>query len=51
VDIVLDDRGDLEARFVVRIKELYECYRLISISRYSSMMRSSNATWIMPKTI
>ena len=29
VNIVLDDRGDLEARFIVRIKELYECYRLI----------------------
>ncbi len=29
VDIVLDDRGDLEARFIVRIKELFECYRLI----------------------
>jgi ech hydrogenase subunit E len=29
VDIVLDKRGDLEARFIVRIKELYESYRLI----------------------
>jgi NADH-quinone oxidoreductase subunit D len=26
---VLDDRCDLEARFVVRIKELFECYRLV----------------------
>ena len=29
VNIVTDDTGDLEARFVVRIKELYESYRLI----------------------
>lgn len=29
VRIVVDDRGDLEARFFVRITELFECYRLI----------------------
>ena len=29
VNIVLDTVGDLEARFVVRIKELFESYRLI----------------------
>jgi len=29
VNIVLDDRGDLEARFVVRINELLESFRLI----------------------
>ena len=29
VKVVTDTRGDLEARFVVRIKELYESYRLI----------------------
>jgi ech hydrogenase subunit E len=29
INIVLDERGDLEARFVVRVKELFECYRLI----------------------
>jgi ech hydrogenase subunit E len=29
VKLVTDDRGDLEARFVVRIEELYESYRLI----------------------
>lgn len=29
VDIKTDEAGDLEARFVVRIKELYESYRLI----------------------
>lgn len=29
VKIVTDETGDLEARFVVRIKELYESYRLI----------------------
>jgi len=29
VNMVLDNRGDLEARFVVRIQELFECYRLI----------------------
>lgn len=29
ITIVLDERGDLEARFVVRIKELFESYRLI----------------------
>ncbi len=29
IDIKTDEAGDLEARFVVRIKELYESYRLI----------------------
>lgn len=29
VQVVTDARGDLEARFVVRIKELFESYRLI----------------------
>jgi ech hydrogenase subunit E len=29
VNIILDSVGDLEARFVVRIKELFECYRVI----------------------
>jgi NADH-quinone oxidoreductase subunit D len=29
VTIVIDGAGDLEARFVVRLKELYESYRLI----------------------
>lgn len=29
VNIVTSDAGDLEARFVVRIKELYESYRLV----------------------
>jgi NADH-quinone oxidoreductase subunit D len=29
VNIVLDTAGDLEARFVVRIKELFESYRII----------------------
>lgn len=29
IRIVLDERGDLEARFAVRIKELFECYRII----------------------
>jgi NADH-quinone oxidoreductase subunit D len=29
VNVVTDTRGDLEARFVVRIKELFESYRLI----------------------
>ena len=29
VNVVLDERGDLEARLVVRIKELLESYRLI----------------------
>jgi ech hydrogenase subunit E len=29
VAIVLDHEGDLEARFVVRLEELYECYRLV----------------------
>ncbi len=31
VNIVLDERGDLEARFVVRVKELFESYRLIRL--------------------
>jgi ech hydrogenase subunit E len=29
IKIELDERGDLEARFVVRIKELFECFRII----------------------
>lgn len=29
VNIVTDDNGDLEARFVVRIKELFESFRLV----------------------
>ena len=29
VKIILDERGDLEARFVVRIKELFESYRIV----------------------
>ncbi len=29
INVITDDRGDLEARFVVRIKELFESYRLI----------------------
>ena len=31
ITITLDTRGDLEARFVVRIKELFECYRVIRL--------------------
>src|SRR5690606_26600906 len=29
VQMILDDRGDLEARFVVRLRELFESYRLL----------------------
>ncbi|NTW43584.1 MAG: NADH dehydrogenase subunit, partial [Anaerolineaceae bacterium] len=29
ITLITDQAGDLEARFVVRIKELYDCYRLI----------------------
>ena len=29
IQMVLEERGDLEARFVVRLKELFESYRLI----------------------
>jgi NADH-quinone oxidoreductase subunit D len=29
VKIVIDERGDLEARVVVRMRELFECYRLV----------------------
>jgi ech hydrogenase subunit E len=29
VNIVLDERGDLEARFAVRVNELFESYRLV----------------------
>ena len=29
LSMVLDNRGDLEARFVVRLNELFECYRLV----------------------
>ena len=31
VQMMLDTRGDLEARFEVRIKELFESYRLINL--------------------
>jgi len=29
INMVIDEAGDLEARFVVRVKELMECYRVI----------------------
>jgi NADH-quinone oxidoreductase subunit D len=29
INMVVDEAGDLEARFVVRVKELMECYRVI----------------------
>lgn len=29
VKLIMDDAGDLQARFVVRIKELYDCFRII----------------------
>jgi ech hydrogenase subunit E len=29
IQIVVDKRGDLEARFAVRVRELFECYHLI----------------------
>jgi NADH-quinone oxidoreductase subunit D len=29
VKIVLNTKGDLEARFIVRLEELFECYRLV----------------------
>ncbi len=29
IKMILDERGDLEARFLVRMEELFECYRLI----------------------
>jgi len=29
INVITDNRGDLEARFIVRIKELYESFRLI----------------------
>ena len=29
IDIVVETTGDLEARFAVRVKELFECYRVI----------------------
>ncbi|MAT41997.1 MAG: NADH dehydrogenase subunit [Anaerolineaceae bacterium] len=29
INMIMDTTGDLEARFIVRIKELFECYRLI----------------------
>ena len=31
VNLIMDERGDLEARFVVRIKELLESYRLVRL--------------------
>lgn len=29
INVITDESGDLLARFVVRLKELYECYRLV----------------------
>ncbi|GAP15452.1 Ni,Fe-hydrogenase III large subunit [Longilinea arvoryzae] len=29
INVITDENGDLLARFVVRLKELYECYRLV----------------------
>ena len=31
VELVMETAGDLESRFVVRLKELFECYRLIRL--------------------
>lgn len=31
VNVVCEESGDLEARFVVRINELFECYRIIRL--------------------
>lgn len=29
INVVMETNGDLEARFIVRVKELFECYRLV----------------------
>jgi ech hydrogenase subunit E len=47
--IVLDERGDLEARFVVRIKELFESYRMIRT--ILAGLPSGDLTTRMPRRI
>lgn len=49
VQMVLDPAGDLEARFVVRIKELFECYRVIR--EILDHMPSGELTTRMPRRI
>jgi NADH-quinone oxidoreductase subunit D len=49
VQMVLDTAGDLEARFVVRVKELFECYRVIR--EILDHMPSGELTTRMPRRI
>jgi ech hydrogenase subunit E len=49
VKIVLETAGDLEARFVVRIKELFECYRLIRL--ILDTLPAGDLTTRMPRRI
>ena len=49
VQMVLDMAGDLEARFVVRVKELFECYRVIR--EILDHMPSGELTTRMPRRI
>ncbi|MGD8813092.1 MAG: nickel-dependent hydrogenase large subunit [Anaerolineales bacterium] len=49
VKIILDERGDLEARFVVRIKELFESYRIIRV--ILNYMPVGELTTRMPRRI
>jgi ech hydrogenase subunit E len=49
VRIVLDDQGDLMARFVVHIKELFECYRLVR--RVLNTLPPGELTGRMPRRV
>jgi NADH-quinone oxidoreductase subunit D len=49
VNIVLDHKGDLEARVVVRVKELFESYR--TIRNILDLMPSGELTTRMPRRI
>ena len=49
VKLTLEAEGDLEARFVVRIKELFECYRLIH--EVLGNLPSGDLTTRMPRRI
>ncbi len=49
INRVLDEAGDLEARFVVRVKELMECYRVVR--QILDTMPTGDLTIRMPRKI
>jgi NADH-quinone oxidoreductase subunit D len=49
IKVVLDTQGDLEARFVVRIKELFESYRVIR--EILDKLPSGDLTTRMPRKV